>query len=310
MHNRVVRVLPALVLQPAWRAALVLDEPIAVAVPVLVNPSQRAIQRRSERAQRLEISGPLVVVGRANQEQRRGVNRPVVGRVRDHPRLGELADAKLVQDLSRLSISPGVVVSCLQPGEHAQRVEGQLRGKQHRLTRGHKSVSTKCRDVPRNSRRDEPPTRGGRDQCPQIAHRSADKAVEQLTVTPDLSARCEPIGTRMLQIRGRRLASPSPTAAPPDRRFDAHQDLDGFAGLERHLPAPTRLARSQVQVIRCRRELDDRLPEDLVLADVREHQPACSPLRRHRVPPRGPAHPAANLEHVREVGGNSQRRGA
>ena len=50
VHDRVVGVLPPLVAQASGRAALVLDEPVAVAIAELVDPPQRAVERRTQAA--------------------------------------------------------------------------------------------------------------------------------------------------------------------------------------------------------------------------------------------------------------------
>src|SRR5690606_23005128 len=49
MRHAVERVLPALVREPAIGLAQVLDEPVAVLVPVLVDPGERALDVRPER---------------------------------------------------------------------------------------------------------------------------------------------------------------------------------------------------------------------------------------------------------------------
>src|ERR1700738_1763798 len=59
MGNAVVRVLPALVLQPARRLALVLDEAVAVLVSILVDPAQRRLRGGEQLLGGLPVVGPL-----------------------------------------------------------------------------------------------------------------------------------------------------------------------------------------------------------------------------------------------------------
>ena len=87
-------------------ALLVLDEPVAVAIAPLIDPARRGVERRSQLAHRVEVERPAVVAAGDHQEQRRRVDRAVIGRMRDVPGAGELAGAQLVQDLSRLGIAP------------------------------------------------------------------------------------------------------------------------------------------------------------------------------------------------------------
>jgi hypothetical protein len=45
VHDGVVGVLPALVAQAGRRTALVLDEPVAIAVAPVIDPAKRRVQR-------------------------------------------------------------------------------------------------------------------------------------------------------------------------------------------------------------------------------------------------------------------------
>src|SRR6202034_4449871 len=101
--DRVPAVLPALVDQSGGRvAASVLDVPIAIGVPAGLDPGQRRTSMGLERADKLIVARPTVVLVKENQEQRRCVGAPVVRGVRALPARGELAKAQLVQDLARL----------------------------------------------------------------------------------------------------------------------------------------------------------------------------------------------------------------
>ena len=99
---RVVRVLPRLVLEPALRPPVVLDEAVAVEIAVLVDPA-RAPAGPAREASRHErgVVGPAPDLGEEDEEERRRVDRAVVAR---EPGRRGLARADLVDDLARLGV--------------------------------------------------------------------------------------------------------------------------------------------------------------------------------------------------------------
>ncbi|GAA0635737.1 hypothetical protein GCM10009535_09800 [Streptomyces thermocarboxydovorans] len=74
---------------------------------------------------RLQPGRQLPVGVQQHQEQRRGVDRPVVTPVRDLPEVRQLPAAHLVHDAPRLLVAEGVVLGALGRGERQQRVLGQ-----------------------------------------------------------------------------------------------------------------------------------------------------------------------------------------
>ena len=104
-----------------------------------------------------------------------------------------------------------------------------------------------------------------------------------------------------------RLDASPRTAAAADRRLGRHQDRRRRPWLQRHLPVRAHAARVELDSRGPRVELDDRLPERLVLADIGQHQPALQLLGSERMPARLPSRPATHLEDVGEVGGQGER---
>src|SRR5439155_15358276 len=96
---RVAGVLPALVLEPARGAPLVLDEPVAVAVAVLVDPGERAQRRLLQVADARRVIRPAPDLREQDEVERRRVGRAVVP---GEPGLRSLAVADLVDDLAGL----------------------------------------------------------------------------------------------------------------------------------------------------------------------------------------------------------------
>src|SRR5207237_8922574 len=80
---RVARVLPRLVLEPVRRSALVLDESVAVAVAVAVDPLERTQRRLLEVTHASPVVRPEPDLGEEHEIERRRVDRPVVEREED-----------------------------------------------------------------------------------------------------------------------------------------------------------------------------------------------------------------------------------
>src|SRR3989338_6144769 len=60
IQDPIIRVLPALIAEPLRRPALILDEPIAVALAILLDPAQGPPQRRLKPSNRSEILQPSI----------------------------------------------------------------------------------------------------------------------------------------------------------------------------------------------------------------------------------------------------------
>ena len=127
---RIVRVLPRLVVEAALGALLVLDEAVAVAIAVVVDPGQRRQRRRTKAAHEGGVVGPAPHLREQDEVERRRVDRAVVAL---EPRLRRLALADLVHDLARLRVDGRIVLRRLELGEHLERRPGELGAEQERL---------------------------------------------------------------------------------------------------------------------------------------------------------------------------------
>ena len=122
--DRVPRVLPALVLEARLLVApLVRDVAVALQVGVVVDPGQGGSRRQLQNAHELRVAGPALVLVQEHHEERRRVDRAVVGRVRPLLERGHLAEAHLVQDPARVLVAEVVAA---RPLPEAERHEGRL----------------------------------------------------------------------------------------------------------------------------------------------------------------------------------------
>ncbi len=154
---RVAGVLPRLVLESAHSPPLVLDEPVAVAVAVLVDPSQRRERRPAQLVDESRVVRPPPDLGEQHEEQRRRVDGAVVA---VEPVRRGLAAPHLVDDLARLGVPRRVVGDRLQRRELAERAARELGPEQQRLQRRDQRVAPEHRHEPRHA--------GGR-QLPRAA---------------------------------------------------------------------------------------------------------------------------------------------
>ena len=127
MEHRGPRILPALVAQAALAPGRVLDEAVAVAIAELVDPAQRRLDVRPERADGVEIAGALVVQPGQHDEQRRGVDAAVVESEGHFAEPRHLAPPGLVQDLPGLSVGLGPLLLGLRRREKPQHAPGERR---------------------------------------------------------------------------------------------------------------------------------------------------------------------------------------
>ena len=122
--DRVAGVLPALVGQTLARARFVVDEAVTVMVGDVVDPAQRAFDVASQLVEEREVACPADVLGQQADEERRRVDRSVVGGLGHFVEVGLLVDPQLVQDFAWLLVAPFVVAAALVLRQQKQRVGG------------------------------------------------------------------------------------------------------------------------------------------------------------------------------------------
>ena len=271
VDHRVVRVLPPLVADPAGRAAQVLDEPVAVQVAVPVDPGERGLRVGQELAREPDVAGPPQVLGVHDQEPRRRVHRPVVGRVRHDPRARELAVAHLVQDLARLLVAPVVLLRALARRQELEGIARRPRVHRQQLVRGDQRVAAEDRHVPRDPGGEDRAVPHPRVQRAQVAQAAVQELVEQLVVGDDprrlalpLLVRATELVHRVVEVRGRvgRLG--------PQDRFDRDRDEPRLVRVEVE-PEDRRGERPvDVDALGVDAEADPRDPPDVIAPLVHE----------------------------------------
>ena len=112
---RIPGVLPRLVLEPAVRATLVLDETVTVPIAVLVDPFECQHRRPLEISYERGVVRPPPHLRKQDEVERRRVGRAVVPLV---PGAGGLSVTHLVDDLSGLGVDRRIVFLGLQVGEY------------------------------------------------------------------------------------------------------------------------------------------------------------------------------------------------
>src|SRR5205085_11122803 len=108
------------VAKAARALAVVLDEAVAVAIAVALDPLERRFDVRPDRLQRFLVARPLPVHTGQSDEQRRRVDRAVIAAEGHFAQPRELAFAHLVQDLAWLPVGAGVLVVGLVRGGETQ----------------------------------------------------------------------------------------------------------------------------------------------------------------------------------------------
>src|SRR6202042_2509297 len=78
MENRIEGILPSLIREALLGLAMIFDEAVAVAVAVMIDPGERCLGVRPQRAHRLKIAGAPKILSEQQQEEGRGVDAPVV----------------------------------------------------------------------------------------------------------------------------------------------------------------------------------------------------------------------------------------
>jgi hypothetical protein len=119
----VAGVLPALVVVAVRRARLVLLEPVAIRVPVAIDPGQRSLDIGSDGVEAVAVSVPAPGARRHEHVERGRLVCAVIRSVRDEVERGELTVAYLVFDLARLHVSTVVVRVGLEGSQRSQAAE-------------------------------------------------------------------------------------------------------------------------------------------------------------------------------------------
>ena len=130
------------------RTLLELDEPVAVAVAVTVDPLERLERRLLELLRDRDVVGPAPHLREEDQVERRRVERPVVAA---EPVLRRLAVAHLVHDLARLRVDRRIVLVGLERRERGERVARELGAEQQRLQARDQRVAPEHRHEPRHA---------------------------------------------------------------------------------------------------------------------------------------------------------------
>ncbi len=243
---RVVRVLPRLVLEPALRPAVVLDEAVAVEIAVLVDPAERAHRRLAQGADERGVVGPAPHLREQDEEERRRVDRAVVAR---EPGLRGLAGADLVDDLPRLGVCERIVLRRLEPGERDQSVARQLGSEDQRLEARDQRVAAEHGHEPRHPGREELAARAA------LVHAQrgevGDGAVERRVERRPAGAKLRHLHPPGLERRAHALELGAEAQLGAGVGVDLPVRRDGHVD-----PQPPRLARIERQAVAHRRAVD------------------------------------------------------
>ena len=124
-RDAVEGVLPALVGEPAVGGALVLDEPVAVAIAVLAQPFEGAVGVGQQRVDLLARDPPAAQLAQQHDEQRRRVGGAVIDVAGSERQRRADAGPHLVQDAAGLLLGQRVDLLPLERREGLQRAERQ-----------------------------------------------------------------------------------------------------------------------------------------------------------------------------------------
>src|SRR5262249_53571329 len=148
VEDGVAAALPALIDEPPLVPAGALDELVAIEIAELVDPAQRRLDVRPDRAQRLDIAGALVIGSSQHDEERRRRDTAEVEAERHLAEDRHLAVALLMQDLSGLGVDRGVAVSRLRRRQIAQHAAGDGGIDPQHHQRGDYGIAAENRAVP------------------------------------------------------------------------------------------------------------------------------------------------------------------
>src|SRR5262245_39937150 len=104
MKYGIQRIFPSLMDEPAFRAAAVLYEPIAIEIPRAINPLQGKHNIRPNLRDKGLIARPFVIGSGQHNEQRRRIDAAVVAAVRNLVEGRHLSIACFIQNFANLCI--------------------------------------------------------------------------------------------------------------------------------------------------------------------------------------------------------------
>ena len=242
VEDRVRRVLPTLVDQPAPRRSLVLHVAVAVPVAELVDPGHRPIGVREQSIDHLGGESPATELTEQHHEQRRGVDRaerPLAGEREGRRR----PEAQPVKDLPGLLLGSGVHLTALEARQRLQHAERDVGIDQQRHPPRQQRVAAVQVHRPRRA--------GGHDhrlgslgvedpQRPEVLDALGDRRRERRMVGVDVGSAPAPLGETL--GRGHALDRLAAAVARHERdaaheRRDLQADLPGPPGGDQRLEA-------------------------------------------------------------------------
>src|SRR3954451_908881 len=266
---RVPLVLPRLVLQTALGAPLVLDEAVAVAVAVLLDPIERGERGLLQVAHERRVVRPTPHLREQDEVERCRVDGAVVALV---PCARRLAVAHLVHDLAGLRVARGIVFLRLEIGEDFECGTCSLGPEQQRLQARDDRVAAEDRHEPRNAGTRQPPDRAvvrAHAQGREVGDRLAERVPERVPRSAQLRHAQLPCGQRVAHAADL-LAESEPREARRDELAVRQRDPLTVK--------PPALARRQREELHHPRAVDlaalgeDHLRLQRQLAVVRDHE--------------------------------------
>ena len=129
----------------------VLDVAVAVPVAEVLDPGEGAVGVGQQAGQLLGRQPPPGQLAEQHDEQRRGVDRAVVGRATLQGERVRAVEAGLVHDPAGLLLGPGVDVLALEVGQRLEHAEGQRGIDRQRHQRGPERVAPEQGHEPRSA---------------------------------------------------------------------------------------------------------------------------------------------------------------
>lgn len=151
VEDRVAGILPSLIDEAHRRMAEVLDQAVAIAVPVPLHPGERELDVRPNAANQVQVPGAPRVGACEHDEERRRVHASVVAAEGNLSQRGHLAAAHLVNDLSGLRVEIEVLLLRLGLRQEAENALRQPGVHPENLQRGDDSVPPEGRAEPGNA---------------------------------------------------------------------------------------------------------------------------------------------------------------
>jgi len=151
VEDRVAGILPSLIGEPLRRSAEVLDEAVAITVPVPLHPSERELDVRPDAPDQVQIPGAPGVGSREHDEEWRRVHASVVAAKRNLSQRGHFTAAHLVDDLPGLRVDVEALLLRLGLCEETQDAIRQPGVHPENLQRGDDSIPSEGGAEPGNS---------------------------------------------------------------------------------------------------------------------------------------------------------------